>query len=206
MFGCACPGYVEGLAADRHQAESPTTDLIARPQELYVEFVSERADLRLGYSRIVWGRLDELQPTDVVNPLDLAKFFFEGRAEARIPGRDGPRARLPAGLDDARGRGRAAVPSGAVRPAGRAELGVQPACRHLVPPGTERGPGPHTSWANLQGGAAFKPPAAALTGACPPTAGFETFGVLQLAPDRGGRRGSLPPFHHGRRRLRDRAR
>ena len=78
-------GYVEGLVADRHQPDSPTTDLIARPQELYLEFVSERADLRLGYSRLVWGRLDELQPTDVVNPLDLAKFFFEGRAEARIP-------------------------------------------------------------------------------------------------------------------------
>ena len=78
-------GYVEGLVADRHQADSPTTDVIARPQELYVELVSERADLRIGYSRVVWGRLDELQPTDVVNPLDLAKFFFEGRAEARIP-------------------------------------------------------------------------------------------------------------------------
>ena len=124
-------GYVEGLVADRHQAESPTTDLIARPQELYVEFVSERADLRLGYSRIVWGRLDELQPTDVVNPLDLAKFFFEGRAEARIPVAMA-RAALPAGIDDARGRGRAAVPARAVRPAGRADLGVQPACRHLA--------------------------------------------------------------------------
>ena len=65
-------GYVEGLVADRHQADSPTTDVIARPQELYVELVSERADLRIGYFRVVWGRLDELQPTDVVNPLDLA--------------------------------------------------------------------------------------------------------------------------------------
>ena len=118
--------------ADRHQAESPTTDLIARPQELYVEFVSERADFRLGYSRIVWGRLDELQPTDVVNPLDLAKFFFEGRAEARIPVAMA-RARffLPASTT----LEAVVVPqfrSGTVRPAGRAELGVQPACRHLA--------------------------------------------------------------------------
>ena len=84
-FGCACRATSRACLADRNQPESPPTDLIARPQELYVELVSEHADLRLGYSRVVWGRLDELQPTDVVNPLDLAKFFFEGRAEARMP-------------------------------------------------------------------------------------------------------------------------
>jgi hypothetical protein len=33
----------------------------------------------------VWGRLDELQPTDVVNPLDVSRFFFDGRGEARMP-------------------------------------------------------------------------------------------------------------------------
>ncbi len=53
-------------------------------RELYAEFAAARADLRVGYSRIVWGRLDEVQPTDVINPLDLTRFFFEGRSEARI--------------------------------------------------------------------------------------------------------------------------
>ena len=38
----------------------------------------------MGASRIVWGRLDEFQPTDVVNPLDLSKFLLEGRSEARL--------------------------------------------------------------------------------------------------------------------------
>src|SRR4030095_3674156 len=33
----------------------------------------------------VWGRLDEVQPTDVINPLDVSRFFFEGRSEARMP-------------------------------------------------------------------------------------------------------------------------
>jgi hypothetical protein len=32
----------------------------------------------------VWGRLDELQPTDVVNPIDVSRFFFDGRSEARL--------------------------------------------------------------------------------------------------------------------------
>jgi hypothetical protein len=78
-------GYVDGLVAARGEAPSPTTDAVARPQELYVEVHGERADFRVGYTRVVWGRLDELQPTDVVNPIDLARFFFEGRAEARLP-------------------------------------------------------------------------------------------------------------------------
>ncbi len=38
----------------------------------------------MGYSRVVWGRLDEFLPTDVVNPLDLTRFFLEGRAEGRM--------------------------------------------------------------------------------------------------------------------------
>ncbi len=53
-------------------------------QEGYAEIATSYADLRVGYSRVVWGRLDEVQPTDVVNPLDLARFFFERRSEARM--------------------------------------------------------------------------------------------------------------------------
>ena len=29
--------------------------------------------------------LDELQPTDVINPLDISRFFFDGRSKARLP-------------------------------------------------------------------------------------------------------------------------
>jgi hypothetical protein len=77
-------GFADGLVADRGQP-STTTAAIVRAQELHVEAAWEKADLRAGFGRIVWGRLDELQPTDVVNPLDFARFFFEGRAEARMP-------------------------------------------------------------------------------------------------------------------------
>ena len=34
---------------------------------------------------MTWGKLDEIQPTDVINPLDVSRFFFEGRSEARLP-------------------------------------------------------------------------------------------------------------------------
>ena len=175
-------GYVEGLVADRNQPESPPTDLIARPQELYVELVSEHADLRLGYSRVVWGRLDELQPTDVVNPLDLAKFFFEGRAEARMPV---AMARARFFLAASTTLEALVVPQ--FRP-GRFDQLDEPTSAFnllagILPPGTERGPGPRTSWSNLQGGARLQTTTGRVDWSLSGYRGFETFGVLQLTPD-----------------------
>jgi hypothetical protein len=76
-------GYVDGLA--RGGSEPSTGDAILRPGDLYAEFAASRFDVRAGMSRLAWGRLDELQPTDVVNPIDLARFLLEGRSEARLP-------------------------------------------------------------------------------------------------------------------------
>jgi Protein of unknown function (DUF1302) len=77
----ALSGFVEGLLADR---SGTVTDAIVEPQELTLTFRARRAELTAGFGRVVWGRLDELQPTDVVNPLDVSRFFFEGRSEARL--------------------------------------------------------------------------------------------------------------------------
>ena len=77
----AASGFVEGLLADRR---GRVTDAIAEPQELIVSFQAKRFDLSAGLGRVVWGRLDEIQPTDVVNPIDVSRFFFEGRSEARL--------------------------------------------------------------------------------------------------------------------------
>lgn len=83
-FRFTAAGFAEGLIADRQQG-AVTTGGIIRPQELHLEAVWAKADLRVGISRIVWGRLDEFLPTDVVNPQDLARFFLEGRSEGRMP-------------------------------------------------------------------------------------------------------------------------
>ena len=32
----------------------------------------------------MWGRLDEVQPTDVINPIDAARFLLDGRSAARL--------------------------------------------------------------------------------------------------------------------------
>ncbi len=87
-------GYVDGLLAERVAAdlkEGPyrntdaTRDAIVRPADLYIDIVTPHFDLRAGAARLVWGRLDEFQPTDVVNPIDLSRFVMEGRSEARLP-------------------------------------------------------------------------------------------------------------------------
>lgn len=75
-------GFAEGLLADRR---GKTTDAIAEPQDLQLQFRTKRVQVTAGFARVVWGRLDELQPTDVINPLDVSRFFFEGRSEARLP-------------------------------------------------------------------------------------------------------------------------
>ena len=92
-------GYVDGLVADRTQSGNfrlkaeatrvggaeATRAAIVRPADLYVDVVTTHFDLRAGAARLVWGRLDEFQPTDVINPLDLSRFLMEGRSEARLP-------------------------------------------------------------------------------------------------------------------------
>lgn len=75
-------GFVEGLLADR---EGRVSDGAVRVRDAWIEATASRADLRAGYGRIVWGRLDEIQPSDVINPIDTARFLFDGRSAARLP-------------------------------------------------------------------------------------------------------------------------
>lgn len=73
---------LDGLAAERTRR---VTSVRGELREMWVELRGGPGDVRAGYGRVVWGRLDEIAPTDVVNPLDAARFLFEGRAEARLP-------------------------------------------------------------------------------------------------------------------------
>jgi hypothetical protein len=86
-------GWAEGLIADRADSFRPplssgsrtVRDAVARPHEAYVDLRAGSIDLRAGLSNVVWGRLDEVQPSDVINPLDISRYLFEGRNEARLP-------------------------------------------------------------------------------------------------------------------------
>jgi hypothetical protein len=74
-------GLADGLAADRSVAVRQAR---ADALEAWVEVSGAHADLRAGMSRLAWGRLDEVQPTDVINPIDVARYLLDGRSEARI--------------------------------------------------------------------------------------------------------------------------
>ena len=75
-------GLAEGLVAG---GEGSGRDGIAEADDVSMDLTAARFDLRAGFTRAIWGRLDEIQPTDVINPLDLSHFFFEGREAARLP-------------------------------------------------------------------------------------------------------------------------
>lgn len=75
-------GIVEALVADRG---TTVTGAIVAARDAWIEIARPRGDLRAGYGRLVWGRLDEIQPSDVINPLDASRFLFDGRSEARLP-------------------------------------------------------------------------------------------------------------------------
>jgi hypothetical protein len=88
-------GWAEGLIADRAASVRPelqggsrsgiVRDAVARPHEAYADLRAGSVDLRAGLSNVVWGRLGEVQPSDVINPLDISRFLFEGRNAARLP-------------------------------------------------------------------------------------------------------------------------
>jgi hypothetical protein len=75
-------GFAEGLLT--HGTPKNRAG-VAEFDEASVQISVSRLDLLAGFTRAVWGRLDEIQPSDVVNPLDLSKFFSESREAARMP-------------------------------------------------------------------------------------------------------------------------
>ncbi len=144
--------FVDALLADRgiFSGDGASTAAVIRPADLYVEYRRATFDVRAGMSRIVWGRLDEFQPTDVVNPVDLSRFVLEGRSEARLPvALVRARMFLP----------RSSTLEGIVAPLFRSgrfdQLDEDTSPFRLAPPGPIDRQEPGTSWSNVQGGARF---------------------------------------------------
>ncbi len=75
-------GTAEVLWADR---SGSADDAVASVRDAWAEVRLNDVEVRAGYGRLVWGRLDEVMPSDVINPIDTATFFLEGRAAARLP-------------------------------------------------------------------------------------------------------------------------
>jgi len=53
-------------------------------EEAYLELFLGAIEVRIGKQKISWGQLDEIQPTDNLNPEDLTEFIFRPEIERKI--------------------------------------------------------------------------------------------------------------------------
>ena len=172
---------------------------IARVHEATTSVRTGTLRLYAGYGRVVWGRLDELQPTDVINPLDISKFFL--KEEKRVV-RSGSRGRWH--FTDAVSLEAVYVP---IFRRGRFDQLDEPTSPfNIVPPFTngdvtcqaigcppieipvERLE-PSARWDNAQGGARFNATTGTVDWSLSTYRGFESFGLYRLQTG-----APIPPF------------
>ena len=177
-------GHAEGLVAER---TGRVTDAIAAVRDAWAELRLKDVEVRAGYGRLVWGRLDEVMPSDVINPIDTARFFLDSRADARLPvAFVRSRVFLPSetsieaviALPGRRGRfdslDEPTSPFNLLKdlalPA-QAQAGVR-----------LRREEPAASWRNLQGGLRVSTTAGRVDMSVAAWRGFESFGILSFEP------------------------
>ena len=54
-------------------------------REAYLEYASDRWDMRIGRQIVVWGKADGVQITDMVSPMDYTEFLARDYDDIRIP-------------------------------------------------------------------------------------------------------------------------
>ena len=172
----------QGLSARRDG--QTVTAATFRPRDAWIEVGGRHGDLRAGYGRVIWGRLDEVQPSDVINPIDASKFLLDSRAAARLPvwfarARVVPSDRLTA----------EAVLVPAFRGGTFDELDEASSpfnlVRGAVPPGLDvpvERVEPATGWATMSGGGRASITIGRVDVAGAVFRGFEPFGVVRLEP------------------------
>jgi hypothetical protein len=188
-------GFAEGLLARRPiegSGLSTETDGILKVHDANIEVSAKRVDVLAGYARVTWGKLDEIQPTDVINPLDVSRFFFEGRSEARLPvllvrGRAhlGENVSLEGVYVPDFRRGRFDQLAEPTSPFNIATIASQDrvvclaiGCPTALPAATDREPA--LTWRNAQGGARFSATTGRADWSVSAYRGFESFGLYSL--------------------------
>ncbi|MFA5655089.1 MAG: hypothetical protein WDA72_13365, partial [Desulfomonilia bacterium] len=63
-----------------YQDKNPCVDV----DEAYIDLYSSHADLRVGIQKFAWGRLDEINPTDNLNPEDFTQGIVADELERKI--------------------------------------------------------------------------------------------------------------------------
>jgi len=59
-------------------------DIFLSLNEAYLDVVFRSVEFRIGKQKVSWGRLDDIQPTDNLNPEDLTEFYFRPELERKI--------------------------------------------------------------------------------------------------------------------------
>lgn len=76
-------GGLTGLLSTREAA--PTAENIAI-DETYLHIHFDSFDAKLGYLKETWGKLDQISPLDILNPIDLSSVFLDSeKNQAKIP-------------------------------------------------------------------------------------------------------------------------
>ena len=76
-------GRADILLSNRDEEKN---DIIGKIDDVYINFFFARGEVKIGYSKVFWGKLDQLPPTDIVNPLDISQLFLETeRKKAKLP-------------------------------------------------------------------------------------------------------------------------
>ena len=177
-------GLAEVLVADRRGS---VDDAIISVRDAWAELRLEDLEVRAGYGRLVWGRLDEVMPSDVINPIDTANFFLNGRTDARLPvAFVRTRVFLPS---------EASVELVAALPGrrGRFDRLDEPTSpfnllNDLVLPAASSGgvrlrrEEPKASWRNLQGGVRVSATTGRVDMSVSAWRGFEGFGIIGFEP------------------------
>ena len=70
---------------DRNQSKMGHTQRTEWLRDCYLDFTSDKLDIRIGKQQVVWGQADGLPFLDRVMPFDLTRYWLPDFADIRIP-------------------------------------------------------------------------------------------------------------------------
>ena len=88
----AVRGGFDGKIGDPHRGNPlidvdevyQSKDVFLDLDEAYLEYYFQDVEVHVGKQKVSWGQLDDVQPTDNVNPEDLTEFYFRPELERKI--------------------------------------------------------------------------------------------------------------------------
>jgi len=76
-------GRIDGFISNREEEKS---DLLVKIEDAYFDFYFSRFGVKMGYTKVFWGKLDYFAPTDIINPIDISQLFLKNeRKEVKLP-------------------------------------------------------------------------------------------------------------------------